>query len=218
MYPEPTRLVTGTHSVRHSSNIPSDLFYDAISDCVFRVAILVVSEKGEIRFKNPQATAILTSEEMIFNRNGFFFINSAAVQRSFKNLVERAVLASAEEQCRCEVIGVPDRGGAVRYALRTVGVSERDGRTEVVISIIDFNDYFSPSRETFAAVFCLSAREAEFAELFVRGFRVDEIAALMGIALNTSRIHLRRLFLKTNCSGQIALMRRLCRLVSFCNE
>jgi DNA-binding CsgD family transcriptional regulator len=56
-------------------------------------------------------------------------------------------------------------------------------------------------------VFTLSEREAELAELFASGLRVDAIAGRMRISVNTARVHLRNVFAKTGCTSQIELAR-----------
>ncbi len=193
-------------------SLPHILVDNDVADRIFRAGVLVINEKGEIRFQNRQATAMLDGEGVIGVRNGRLLIDRASVQRSFEAMVQRALAAHAKGERLSEILGVPDRSGVVRYALRAMAVSKREGRTEILLSVVDFIDNHGPSRDTFSAVFRLSDREAELAELFSKGFCLEEIAALMGVALNTARVHLRRIFLKTNCSGQIALMRLLSRL------
>jgi DNA-binding CsgD family transcriptional regulator len=52
-------------------------------------------------------------------------------------------------------------------------------------------------------------REAEFAELFAAGHRIEMIAQIMGVAMNTARVHLRHVCAKVGCTSQIELARML---------
>jgi DNA-binding CsgD family transcriptional regulator len=73
--------------------------------------------------------------------------------------------------------------------------------------IADLASEIRVSRSAVARTFQLSTREAELAELFSTGLRVDAIAARMGISANTARIHLRNVFAKTGCANQVELAR-----------
>jgi len=51
--------------------------------------------------------------------------------------------------------------------------------------------------------------EARFAAYLLGGGRVEEIAALLGVSLNTARTHTRRILEKSGARGQADLLRML---------
>lgn len=57
--------------------------------------------------------------------------------------------------------------------------------------------------------FGLTTREAEMAAAILAGHSAESAAASLGISIATARTHLRRLFEKTETSGQAALVRRI---------
>ena len=64
-------------------------------------------------------------------------------------------------------------------------------------------------REAFARRYGLSRREAEVAELVLRGYGNPEIATALGIALTTAKRHLTRIFRKTGVRSRTRLVNRL---------
>ncbi len=64
-------------------------------------------------------------------------------------------------------------------------------------------------REAFARRYSLSRREAEVAELVLRGYRNPEIATTLGIASTTTKRHLTRIFRKTGVHSRAHLVNRL---------
>jgi len=170
-----------------------------------------------VRSINQVAADLLEGCPVLRIKDGYFVIERAAVQRGFSELLRRVSNSVAErtfDRDRNDFIGVPDRSGAIRYALKVMSAVRVESGTEFLIAIVDLVDRAAPSRSTVASVFRLSEREAELAELFSRGLRLEEIAQQMGVALNTARVHLRSIFSKTNCAGQLELMRMLTRLAS----
>jgi DNA-binding CsgD family transcriptional regulator len=169
-----------------------------------------------VLFSNQQAVEILEAGSGISLRKGALFIERTSIQRTFEALIKRCVETHDDNVAHdrpVEYFGVPDRTGAVRYAINVVTIATRNGLVEILLGLVDLFDARGPSRETFAAVFRLSEREAELAELFSKGLNLEEISERMGVVLNTTRVHLRSEFNKTNCSGQLALMRALSRLI-----
>ena len=178
-----------------------------------RSALIVVNDSGKILSHNEAAGALLSSGCVLGRRGGCLFIDRSSIQRTFSAELKALAAAGPMADVLSVAIGIPDRTGAIRYALKTLSVSTRDDTTEILLAVVDFEDRSAPSRATFTSVFRFSPREAELAALFASGLDLERIAREMGVALNTVRIHLRSIFFKTNCSGQIALMRILSRLV-----
>jgi DNA-binding CsgD family transcriptional regulator len=64
-------------------------------------------------------------------------------------------------------------------------------------------------RDAFARRYGLSRREAEVAELVMRGYRNPEIATALGIARTTTKRHLTRIFQKIGVDSRTRLISRL---------
>ncbi len=182
---------------------------------MFRSGLVAIDQSGTVLFTNQQAAEIVESGGGITLRKGALFIERTSIQRTFEALIKRCVETHDDSTTDrpVEYLGVPDKTGEVRYAITVVAIATRGGLIEILLGLVDLFDDRGPSRETFSAVFRLSEREAELAELFSKGLRLEEISERMGVALNTTRVHLRSVFHKTNCSGQLALLRALSRLI-----
>jgi len=191
---------------------PSFLVNPDDASRLLRTGIMVINQSCKILYQNLCATLMTAGESVLTVRHGRLHIDRASVQRSFEGLLRQAFLAQAAGEPYSEIISIPDRSGAVRFAVRVVAVCSCYDQEAVLLSIVDLFADTGSCRRTYSAVFRLSEREAELAEFFSKGYSLEEIAIHMGVALNTARVHLRRIFLKTNCSGQIALMRLLSRL------
>ena len=79
------------------------------------------------------------------------------------------------------------------------------GDPHVVMSIRELGI----ERDAFARRYGLSRREAEIAELVLRGYRNPEIAAALGIADTTTKRHLTRIFQKIGVDSRTRLISRL---------
>jgi DNA-binding CsgD family transcriptional regulator len=174
--------------------------------------VLVVDERLQILYASRQAMRSLASREGLSCRKGILYTERASVDRAVRDLVRLALSRAGGADQKCDVIGIPDKDGQLRYALRVISSTENEDAAVAVIAISDL--VFRPGirRDAVGRLFCLSVREAEFAELFAMGCRVQEIALLMNVAVNTARVHLRNVFQKTGCSSQVELARKFAML------
>lgn len=183
---------------------------------MFRTGLIAIDQNRAVLFATPQAAKVIDADEAIGLRKGLLAIERSSIQRTFETNLRKAVdhfLADTPPET-FEFLGIPDRTGDVRYAIKILAITRREGAVQILLSLVDFTDHRAPCRSTFASVFRLSDREAELAELFSQGFGLEEISSRMGVALNTTRVHLRSVFQKTSCSGQLALLRTLSRLTA----
>ena len=69
----------------------------------------------------------------------------------------------------------------------------------------------APNQNTLRQLYGLTNAEAQIASLVSQGLRLDEITETMGVALNTGRTHLKRIFSKTGTQRQAELVQLLLR-------
>ena len=197
-------------SPKHQS--PWDL--DFVQDCV-PWGLLVVDECAEIVFANERARNFLDARCGIENRGGRLHIQRSYVNRGLLNLIRTAACQESKEispELYRHTIGVPDQNGHIRYAIQVSPARTNLPTSLVLLMVSDLRGQSSAERSTIASIFNLSEREAELAEFFSCGLRVDEIAQRMGVSTNTVRVHLRHVFSKTGCSSQIQLARTFARV------
>ncbi len=183
---------------------PADLAPDVLPRCV-PWGILIVDQQRTILFANPRARSFLAAMGGLEDRGGKIHVERANVDRSLGALIRRAAASALDTSD--EMIGVPDRQGKTRFAIKVMRCSTDHGEPAALLVVSDFCSATHVSRAAVASLFRLSDREAEFAELFASGLRTDAIALQMGIAVNTARVHLRKVFAKTGCASQIELSR-----------
>jgi len=175
--------------------------------------LLVVSEDSTIIFASDLALSLLEEEGSgLSSKSGAFRVKRASVDRGMQDLIRLNALGAVPTRKDSDpnVVGVPDLDGRIRYAIRVLPFAD-EGQEEsglALVAIIDLKGQQQIKRSAAASIFQLSDREAEFAVLFSRGFRIKEIAVRMEVAVNTARVHLRNVFQKTGCSNQIELARR----------
>ena len=174
--------------------------------------VLVVDEKLKIIYANQRAILALLKRVGLICRKRVLYTERASLNRALRDLVELVPSKDSNRNQGASVIGIPDKHGRLRYALRVVSVGGTLIGNVAVITIGDLSSGSKVRRAEVARLFCLSERESEFAELFASGLRIPEIALQMHVAVNTVRVHLRSVFLKTDCSSQVALARKFAAL------
>ena len=166
--------------------------------------LFVVDGQQKILFATQHGWVLLSTDCGLKLRADEIHIERANVDRALSELVRQA--ARGEAGSGTKIIGVPDRRGRTRLAVRLVPFPlEKSG--VALLAVMDMLGSVQIMRTKAASIFGLSEREAELAELFSQGLRVQEIAVRMGVAVNTARVHLRNVFTKTGANSQIELAR-----------
>jgi DNA-binding CsgD family transcriptional regulator len=189
-----------------AAQMPAGFSAEVLQQCI-PWGILIVDQQRRILFANPRGRSFLDAKTGLEERSGKVHVERANIDRAFGELVRRAAAASPNSTLAEETVGVPNRQGQTRYALKVMPCRTDQGDAAALLVITDLLSSVHVSREALGTVFHLSDREAEFAELFGSGLRIDAIARRMGIAVNTARVHLRNVFTKTGCASQIELAR-----------
>ena len=185
---------------------PSGLSVEVLQQCI-PWGIVIVDQQRRIVFANPRGRAFLDAKSGLEERSGRVHVERANIDRSLSELVQRAAAASPTTIFSEETVGVPDRQGHTRYAVKVIRCRTDQGEAAALLIITDLLSSVHVSRAAVTKVFHLSDREAELAELFASGLRIDAIAPRMRISVNTARVHLRNVFAKTGCASQIELAR-----------
>lgn len=202
----------GPPAQTRSPGFPFD--FEDLQACI-RWGLLVVNETGLIVFATERGLNFLAAGSGIVERSGKFHVERTGVDRGLQRLIRLNAARCTEAHSHrdhADALGVPDRDGRTRYVLMVLPLAVAKTGSLVLIAISDLLVNARVDRSTIAAIFNLSAREAELGELFSNGLRIDEIAPRMGVAMNTVRAHLRSVLAKTGCSGQIELARTFARL------
>jgi DNA-binding CsgD family transcriptional regulator len=173
--------------------------------------VAVVDERLKILYASRKAEVVFQDSGGLGRRGTVLHVDRASVDRTLRELIRRALSREALEQ-DAGVIGIPDREGRMRYALRVVPYRSDPLGDVAVIAISDLAFHSNLRREVVGRLFRLSDREAELAELFAVGRRIQEIALQMDVAVSTARVHLRHVFQKTGCSNQVELARKFAML------
>jgi DNA-binding CsgD family transcriptional regulator len=91
------------------------------------------------------------------------------------------------------------------FYVHVVPIAREAGERHVAVSVRELGI----EREAFARRYRLSPREAEVAELVLRGYRNPDIAASLGVASSTVKRHLTRIFDKIGVDSRTQLIGRL---------
>jgi DNA-binding CsgD family transcriptional regulator len=160
----------------------------------------------QIMEANERARRYLAAEQGVSARSGKLHVDRAGVLRRIQVAVLQAVsarLTGLEKDPA--IVGVPDGESRIRYAVKVCGALHPPADCRVLLVVAELINGNDVSRSELSSVFGLSEREAELGEWFSKGMRLEQIAPKMGVSVNTARMHLRHVFLKTGCCSQAEL-------------
>ena len=177
-------------------------------------ALVVVDAARAILDSNQRAKDLLAGQHGIEDCGGVLKIKRASLSRTIAQLVQCAAGIDPTPNAAADIVGIPDDCGRTRFAVRVLPCRYMDDHGALLV-INDMLSETHASQVTLAKLFSLSAREAEFADRFASGARLEQIASDMAISSNTARIHLRHLFLKTGCKTQAGLARLFAKVPQF---
>lgn len=201
-------VTVGTGHITHDGNPRhGDIGLDVL-ESQLRAGILAVNLSLVVRHVSKRAHALMKEGSGLHIRSDQLLVDRASVGRRLQEAVYTLVTAQDPAEIPPVVIGVPNNDGRIHYAIKVLTtLHSLDGESLALLIVVDLLQQDSVSRGAVASLFGFSDREAELADFFSQGMRVDEIAEAMGIAVNTARVHLRSVFNKTGCGSQIELAR-----------
>jgi DNA-binding CsgD family transcriptional regulator len=98
------------------------------------------------------------------------------------------------------------------FVLRVVPLCRGSGASSALVTLLDLEREPRGSATVLRELFGLTSTEAEVALLVVHGRGLQAVAASLGVTLSTVRVHLQRVFEKTETHRQAELARLLLQL------
>lgn len=180
-------------------------------------AVVVLNRHGGIEFANARADAILSRNDSLAIHDGRLCACKAADTRRLNRMIARALAANSGEHMPVTESGLISRTGhhppyvvsVCPVPLEPLACFANDA---AVLVIIRDNAPHAPSVDLIGALYGLTAREAEVAAKLQSGVPLTRVADDLGISVNTARVHLRAIFLKTGTRSQTELARVLANL------
>lgn len=177
--------------------------------------LIAVDTEGQTRMMNARARTILARNNGILLNDGKVRLLRSSADRTLQSLISSSLQEAEGTDDDIQVVPVPAKDGRIRYAIEVKkfnSVNEFMRAPGAVLLITDFDREKGASGQVLAKVFSLSERESQFAEVFGRGYRIEETAKIMQISTNTARVHLQHVLRKTGTQSQVELAHVLSRL------
>ena len=178
------------------------------------MGVIVLGESGRVEFLNRAAEAILEKKDGLCCRANCIsavdsnesdhlrsIISGAKSTTGGKGTCGGSLSISRSSGCRpYSVMVAPLRPAPTSYLSQTQGVA---------IFISDPEASQPTNLERLAAMFALTPSESRLADRLIQDQSLAEAADALGITIQTARVHLKRIFGKTDTSRQSELMRLL---------
>jgi DNA-binding CsgD family transcriptional regulator len=188
---------------------------EAFLNVLDRVALgaLLVERDGRLLRANASAMRLLAS------RNGLAVVSdrvSATHDAGNASLYEALGRASSRHAVLNERVGpfvLARRPGRTPLSIVVLGGpgSAVPGFEDlpVALLVVDPDVLILPGAVLLRELFGFTAREAEFAELLMKGLSVEEAARALGVGITTARTFLSQVTAKTDSHGQLESLQRL---------
>lgn len=173
----------------------------------------LLDESGIILRATPDFEAALHGADGLRIRDGRLVAADPASQRRLATLIEHATAPHGASADAARIERPDDRPGYVLCAWPLA--SERRAlvpdRAAALVTLVDPLAAPTLPVALWRGAFGLTAREADLAAALISGRTLEEASVLLGITINTIRVHLRQIFAKTHTARQSELMRLLSR-------
>ncbi|WP_394647616.1 helix-turn-helix transcriptional regulator [uncultured Sphingomonas sp.] len=173
----------------------------------------LLDDRGTILRATPDFEGVLRRGDGLLARGGRLLATDPASQRRLATLVLQATASHGAAAEATLIERADDRPPYVLCGWPLV----RERRALVpdhaaaLVTLIDPLAAPLPSARLWRTAFGLTQREAEIAAALVAGQTPDEASATLGVTINTTRVHLRQIFAKTQTARQAELVRLLSR-------
>jgi DNA-binding CsgD family transcriptional regulator len=195
-----------------------DLYAGAVDQ--FAVGTILLDEQGQVLQMNQVAARLIEEGDGLTVEDGTLRAGSSEETLELKRLISQALAAQkAKNPAIIEALRVrrAPEGKQIRLVVRPVPVAEwSPGKAcpAVAVFIGHPEDRTTAPVAIVQQLFDFTKAEALLARLLANGMTLDEAASELGIARNTARAHLRRIFSKTGVTRQAELVRLILRSVA----
>jgi DNA-binding CsgD family transcriptional regulator len=190
--------------------LAADTFESALDG--FSIAILLVDEDLDVVHANAAARTLLSDQDPVRAQGGRLALPHPQSTSALAEAVRRAALGGLELGQRG--IGIPTRrrdgSPAVVHVMPLRSTARASGVPQRAVAVVFVATALSPPQMPAAALALLhdlTPAETRVLELIVEGRMPSEIAAQLGVSVNTTKTHLQRVFDKTGTSRQAELVR-----------
>lgn len=193
-------------------------------DCL-KIGIILLDQHSQLIYTNQNAQKVIEKSKLIkidqFNRittlkESQVQLNQYIQSALFYDQV-KADLTQFDASAIGGVLTLTDRGSEQKLMLSVVPCAKVLPQTKVgeqisqrvAIFITETNQYIELATVYLKQSYMLSNREIQICELFVNGFKLEEIAEQSGLTLSSVRTYLKQIYAKTTCNTQAELMKFL---------
>lgn len=169
--------------------------------------LLLVAANRQICRRNAAAARLLDCADALADRAGRLIAVRPADDARLGRAIE-ALLHDGARPGRPVAMGLPRRSGLADYVLLLTIQGDRPP-AHLLVAIHDFAALPTPSAALLQQCFGLTPVQATVASLVAAGAAPTQVAQRLGVSLSTVRTHLRGVFRRTSCTGQVDLARRL---------
>jgi DNA-binding CsgD family transcriptional regulator len=180
-------------------------------------AFLLTDAKRRLFFSNIPGREIMDLGDGLRAEAGQLRASSTREDAALRSAVQDIATDGASGMGRLS-IARPSGGTPYRLLLMPVpslGAPFGNAQAAVAIVIIDADSASRPDPSALEALFALTPAEIRVTSLLVQGRSMEEIAAELGVSLETVRTHVRRVFSKTATNRQGELIALVLRSVPF---
>ena len=179
-------------------------------------AVITLDGFGQITGMNKAGERLVMAFDGILVKGARLHTFKAADDRKLQMAIANALKAANDPLCESRFAITAARSGtATPLSIQICGCYRNGpkvpGYPSAMVYITDPDATAAPSERTLTSLFGLTGQEARLAVRLAQGEALLDAARQMGIARNTARNHLRRVFEKTGSSTQSALMRLVLR-------
>jgi DNA-binding CsgD family transcriptional regulator len=178
------------------------------------VAVCIVGTGGRLVFANARAEAVLSSGTMLRKVNGkLATARNDITGTALDDAIERGI--KGDTAVGISGIGVPlvsldgERAAAYVLPIRGDDIRSQMGEGHAVVFIAQRGEQQPMAVEILRTLFDLTPMEAKVAYATSLGENPEAIATANGIATETVRSHLKKIYLKTDVSDKTALAARV---------
>ncbi len=180
---------------------------------VMPIGVVLLSANGVVLAANKVGRSALANREgLTIGRNGLEFM-----ERGRRILLQDVIRDATQPVERNRpvtpqtfTIDRPQSGRSLSilvWPVREAGAATVLEDAAAMMFIGDPDQSVDISEERLKSLYGLTGAEARVAALLARGYRLDEIAEMLGVAYETTRKHLKQIFGKTSTARQADLVR-----------